>query len=69
MVDEDGTGVLFVFTQILKRALCLLSSCPDSALLHGLLCSLAEFSGVAVEAGNGCERQVAARLTRWGRNR
>ena len=69
VIDEDAASVLLAFTRILKQALCFASSCPDSVLVHGPPCSLAKYLGVAVETSNCCERQLAARLTRMGRNR
>ena len=69
VIDEDAASVLSAFTPILKQALGFPSSCPDSVLVHGPPCSLAKHLGVAVMAGYCCDRQLAARLTRMGRNR
>ena len=69
VIDEDAASVLSAFTPILKQALCFPSSCPDSVLVHGPPCSLAKYLGVAVKTSNCCARQLAARLTRMGRNR
>ena len=69
LINDDAASVQSTFTMILKQALCFPSSCPDSVLVHGCLCSLAKYLGVAVETGNCCEWQLAARLTRMGRNR
>ena len=65
----DAASVLSAFTPISKQALCFPSSCPDSVLVHGSLCSLAKYLSVAVETCDCCESQLAERLTRMGRNR
>ena len=69
MIDEDAASVLSAFTPILKKAVCFPNSYPDSVLVHGPPCSLAKYLGVAVETNNCSEWQLAARLTRMGRNR